>query len=116
MRLERGDNDSIYVHQGVNINKGEELFNLKDKAGTRSNGYKLGMNKFRLEFGGWFLTIGRMTFWNSLSNRVVVDKELQFNLVIGVLEKSSGSEKNDFINYLQGVAYTIYLHNMYSMF
>lgn len=32
-------------------------------------------------------------FWNSLSNRVVVDKELQFKLVIGVLEKSSGSEK-----------------------
>lgn len=54
MRLERGGNDSMQMHQGVNINEGEELFNLKDNAGTRSNGYKLGRNKFRLEIWDGF--------------------------------------------------------------
>lgn len=54
MRLERGDNDSMQIHQGVNINEGEELFNLKDNAGTRSNGYELGRNKFRLEIWDGF--------------------------------------------------------------
>jgi len=67
MRLETRHNDFLQIHRGVNIGQGE-LFNLKDNAGTRSNGYKLVMNKFRLEIGGRFSTIRRMTFWNSLSN------------------------------------------------
>lgn len=82
MRLEMGDSDSLQIPRGVNIREGEELFNLKDNTGTRSNGYKLVMNKFRLENGRRFPTIRRMTFWNSLSNRVVMGKELHFKLAI----------------------------------
>lgn len=44
------------------------------------------MNKFRLEIGGRFPTIVRMTFWNSLLNSVLMGKELQFKLVMRVLE------------------------------
>lgn len=53
-RLEMAENDSVQVYQGVNIGDGRELFNLKNNAGTRSNGYKLLMNKFRLEIGEGF--------------------------------------------------------------
>lgn len=53
-RLEMTENDSVEIYRGVNIGEGGELFNLEDNAGTRSNGYKLTMNKFRLETGEGF--------------------------------------------------------------
>lgn len=49
-----GENDPVQIYQGINIGEGGGLFNLKDNAGTRSNGYKLVMNKFRLEIGKGF--------------------------------------------------------------
>lgn len=53
-RLKMRENDSVEIYRGVNIGEGGELFNLEDNAGTRSNGYKLVMNKFRLEIGEGF--------------------------------------------------------------
>lgn len=53
-RLEMTENDSVEIYRGVNIGEGGELFNLEDNAGTRANGYKLIMNKFRLEIGEGF--------------------------------------------------------------
>lgn len=36
----------------VNTEEDSELLKLKNKAGTRTNGYKMAMNKFQLEIKG----------------------------------------------------------------
>lgn len=46
----------------VNIKEEELLFKLKDGIGTRSNDYKLSMNKFRGEIGRRLLIHPRSTF------------------------------------------------------
>lgn len=46
----------------VNIKEEELLFKLKDGIGTRSNDYKLAMNKFRGEIGRRLLIHPRSTF------------------------------------------------------
>lgn len=43
----------------VNTEEGRELLKLKNKVGTRTNGYKMAMNKFQLEIKGWFLSTGK---------------------------------------------------------
>ena len=44
----------------VNAEESRKLLQLKNKAGTRTNGYKKAMNKFQLEIKGWFLSTGKM--------------------------------------------------------
>jgi len=49
----RRDMIILYKHvKGINVKKGEELFNLKYNVGIRANGYKLAMNKNRQKIRG----------------------------------------------------------------
>lgn len=49
----RRDMIILYKHiKGINVKEGEELFRLKYNAGTRANGYKLGMNENRQKIRG----------------------------------------------------------------
>lgn len=46
----RGYTNALYKYiRGVNTREREEQFKLKDNIGTRANGYKWPMNKFRLQ-------------------------------------------------------------------
>lgn len=46
----RGGVNAVYKYiRRVNTREGEEQFKLKDNIGTRGNGYKWPMNKFRLQ-------------------------------------------------------------------
>lgn len=46
----RGDMNALYKYiRGVNTREREEQFKLKDNIGTRGNGYKWPMNKFKLQ-------------------------------------------------------------------
>lgn len=49
----------------INIRKGKELVKLKDNIGSGGNGYKLIMNKLKVEDRSNFLTI-TVRFWSSL--------------------------------------------------
>lgn len=49
----------------INIRKGKELVKLKDNIGSEGNGYKLDMNKLKLEDRNNFLTI-TVRLWRSL--------------------------------------------------
>lgn len=40
---------------GLNNRDGEELFKLKDSAGTRINGYKVVMSKFKMQIRRMYL-------------------------------------------------------------
>lgn len=53
----------------VNIKEEELLFKLKDGIGTRSNDYKLAVNKFREEIGRWLLICPRSTLLEFLDKR-----------------------------------------------
>lgn len=44
---------------------GEKLFKLKYTVGTRTNGCKLDMNKFRLEVRRICIALRGVNFWNS---------------------------------------------------
>lgn len=49
----------------INTRKGKEQFKLKDNVDTRTNGYKLAMNKSRLEISRSFPTKG-VRCWSNL--------------------------------------------------
>lgn len=49
----------------INIRKGKELVKLKDNIGSGGNGYKLVMNKLKVEARNNFLTITER-LWSSL--------------------------------------------------
>lgn len=55
------------------------MFKLKDSAGRRTTGYKLTMNKFRLEIRR-FLIIRGMKLWGSLPVGVVVSRWILISL------------------------------------
>lgn len=50
----------------INTRKAKEQFKLKDNVDTRTNGYKLAMNKFRLEISRSFTTKGVRCWSNPL--------------------------------------------------
>lgn len=54
----------------INIRKGKELVKLKDNIGSGGNGYKLVMNKLKLEARHNLLTI-TVRLWSSLQVREV---------------------------------------------
>lgn len=56
----------LSTSQDVNTRKEEEVFKLKDNLGTRTNGYRVSKDKFRLEIKRSFITNKGMEFWNSL--------------------------------------------------
>lgn len=59
----------LYKHiKGINVKEGEELFKLKYNAGTRANGYKLGMNKNKQKIRGEWLTTRGTGLYSSLDN------------------------------------------------
>jgi len=49
----------------INIRKGKELVKLKDNIGSGGNGYKLVVNKLKLEARNNFLTIS-VRLWSNL--------------------------------------------------
>lgn len=63
MKVEREYN-YINIIKMVNIIE-EELLKLRDNSGTKSNGYKLVMNRFRVGIKT-FLNIRGVKFWNNL--------------------------------------------------
>lgn len=46
-----------YITENKYSKEGEELFKLKGYVDTRTNGYKLAIDKFRLQIKEWLLTI-----------------------------------------------------------
>ncbi|CAM4508198.1 unnamed protein product [Lepidochelys olivacea] len=73
----RGDMIALYKYiRGINTREGEELFQLSTSVGTRRNGYKLAIRKFRLEIRPRFLTIRGVKFWNSLPREAVGTKDI----------------------------------------
>lgn len=61
----RDDLTALHRHTewgGVNTEEGRKRFQLKNTVGTRTNGYKMAMNKFQLEIKGWGLSTGK---WSS---------------------------------------------------
>lgn len=51
--------------------QGTDNFKLKDSVGTKTNGYKLSMNKLSLDIRKRFLTTRATTFWNSSAMQVI---------------------------------------------
>lgn len=61
-----GDMSVLYKHiRRINIRKGKELVKLKVNTGSGGSGYKLIINKFKVEDSSNFLTI-MVRFWSSL--------------------------------------------------
>lgn len=52
------------MHQQRKQRGGEKLFKLKYTVGTRTNGCKLAMNKFRLKIRRICLALRGVSFWN----------------------------------------------------
>lgn len=56
---------------GISSRKRKHLFKLKDNIGTRTNEYKLVMNKFRMEIGSRFPNNRTAMFCNCFPMRTV---------------------------------------------
>lgn len=71
-----GDTSVLCKYIRINIRKGKELVKLKDNIGSGGNGYKLVMNKLKLEARNNLLTI-TVRLWSSLPVGVDINYFLQ---------------------------------------
>ena len=81
-------------HMGISSRKRKHLFKLKDNIGTRTNEYKLVMNKFWMEIGSRFPNNGIATFGNCFPVRTVETT---------TTKKTQATFKTEYNEFLKGI-------------
>lgn len=83
-------NEIKYMRE-VNTRDGEELFKPKDNIGTRTNGCKLTVNKFKLRIERMFLVVRAMRFCNGFFNqsKLISTLRKKFDCLMKIIELCS---------------------------